>query len=87
MRKLPIRTCVACRQGKPKNQMLRVVRTPQGEVIVDRTGKCAGIGAYVCDDPECIAKCAKRKLLDKAFGVALSDETYAEIQRQYEQKS
>lgn len=66
--------------------MLRVVRTPDGDVRIDRTGKCAGRGAYVCDDPQCIEKCVKRRIFDKVFGVRLSDETYGEIARQYEQK-
>ena len=86
VRKQPVRTCVACREGKPKSEMLRVVRTPEGEVKIDRTGKCAGRGAYICNDPACIEKCVKKRIFDKVFGVRLSDEDYASIAEQYGDK-
>ena len=86
MRKQPVRTCVACREGKPKAEMLRVVRTPDGEIKVDPTGKCAGRGAYVCNEPSCVEKCVKKRIFDKVFGVRLSDEDYASIAEQYVKK-
>ena len=86
VRKQPVRTCVACREGKPKAEMLRVVRTPEGEVKIDRTGKCAGRGAYICNDPVCVEKCVKKRIFDKVFGVRLSDEDYASIAEQYGDK-
>lgn len=87
MRKQPVRTCVACREGKPKAEMLRVVRTPDGEIKIDPTGKCAGRGAYVCNEPSCVEKCVKKRIFDKVFGVRLSDEDYASIAEQYVKKS
>lgn len=86
MRKQPVRTCVACREGKPKAEMLRVVRTPDGEIKIDPTGKCAGRGAYVCNEPSCVEKCVKKHIFDKVFGVRLSDEDYASIAEQYVKK-
>lgn len=86
MRKQPVRTCVACREGKPKAEMLRVVRTPDGEIKIDPTGKCAGRGAYVCNEPSCVEKCVKKRIFDKVFGVRLSDEDYAFIAEQYVKK-
>ena len=86
MRKQPVRTCVACREGKPKAEMLRVVRTPDGEIKIDPTGKCAGRGAYVCNEPSCVEKCVKKRIFDKVFGVRLSDEDYASIAKQYVKK-
>ena len=86
MRKQPVRTCVACREGKPKAEMLRVVRTPDGEIRIDPTGKCAGRGAYVCNEPSCVEKCVKKRIFDKVFGVRLSDEDYASIAEQYVKK-
>ncbi len=86
MRKQPVRTCVACREGKPKAEMLRVVRTPDGEIKIDPTGKCAGRGAYVCNEPSCVEKCVKKRIFDKVFGVRLSDEDYASIAEQYVKK-
>lgn len=86
MRKQPVRTCVACREGKPKAEMLRVVRTPDGEIKIDPTGKCAGRGAYVCNEPSCVEKCVKKRIFDKVFGIRLSDEDYASIAEQYVKK-
>ena len=86
MRKQPVRTCVACREGKPKAEMLRVVRTPDGEIKIDPTGKCAGRGAYVCNEPSCVEKCVKKRIFDKVFGVRLSDEDYVSIAEQYVKK-
>lgn len=86
MRKQPVRTCVACREGKPKAEMLRVVRAPDGEIKIDPTGKCAGRGAYVCNEPSCVEKCVKKRIFDKVFGVRLSDEDYASIAEQYVKK-
>ena len=86
MRKQPVRTCVACREGKPKAEMLRVVRTPDGEIKIDPTGKCAGRGAYVCNEPSCVEKCVKKRIFDKVFEVRLSDEDYASIAEQYVKK-
>ena len=77
---------MACREGKPKAEMLRVVRTPDGEIKIDPTGKCAGRGAYVCNEPSCVEKCVKKRIFDKVFGVRLSDEDYASIAEQYVKK-
>ena len=55
-RKIPIRMCIGCRERKPKKELIRIVRTPQGELLIDDTGKKAGRGAYVCPKLECVAK-------------------------------
>ena len=60
-KKIPVRMCVACREMKPKKEMLRVVRPKEGDVFIDLTGKAAGRGAYVCNDPACIRKLKKRQ--------------------------
>ena len=64
---IPMRTCIACREMKPKKEMLRVVRNADGEIFVDVTGKAAGRGAYVCGGEECMKKLNSKKLLNKAF--------------------
>lgn len=64
---IPMRTCIACREMKPKKEMLRVVRNADGEIFVDATGKAAGRGAYVCGGEECMKKLNSKKLLNKAF--------------------
>lgn len=67
VKKIPQRTCLGCRAVKPKKELVRIVRTPEGEVIVDATGKKAGRGAYTCPSPECLEKAFKGSLLDKAL--------------------
>ena len=58
-KKLPTRRCVGCSEHRAKNELIRVVRTPQGEVVLDRTGKKNGRGAYLCPDPACLKKAVK----------------------------
>ena len=64
---IPMRMCIACREMKPKAEMMRVVRNADGEIFVDVTGKAAGRGAYVCGGEECMKKLNGKKLLNKAF--------------------
>jgi len=79
----PKRMCVACRGLFDKSDLLRIVRTPDGEVLLDRTGKKAGRGAYICDNPDCMRKCVKGKLLNKTFKVFLSEEVYGKLSEEY----
>ena len=83
-RKIPVRRCVGCNTQKPKNELVRVVRSPDGTVSVDLTGKKAGRGAYLCPSTACLAKARKAKRLQNAFGVEVPDEVFdrltAEIQ-------
>ena len=74
-RKIPMRMCVGCREMKPKKELLRAVRSPDGEVTLDLTGKKAGRGAYVCFHAECLNKALKQKQLNRALDVRLSEET------------
>ncbi len=67
MRRFPTRTCVACRTARQKRELLRVVRTPAGEVVVDPTGKAPGRGAYVCTDPACQHSTQTRAALRRAL--------------------
>ena len=66
-KKIPMRMCVGCREMKPKKELLRVVRSPQGEVSLDPTGKKAGRGAYVCYSPDCLHRALKQRQLDRAL--------------------
>ncbi|NLC15381.1 MAG: YlxR family protein [Firmicutes bacterium] len=65
----PQRTCLGCREVRPKRELLRIVRTPEGAIEVDPTGKKSGRGAYVCPKGECVEQLAKSKRLGKALGV------------------
>lgn len=82
-KKIPVRMCVACREMKPKKEMLRVVRPKEGDVFIDLTGKAAGRGAYVCDDPACIRKLKKGRLLNKVFSAEISAEVYEKIEEDF----
>ncbi|MDE6549881.1 MAG: YlxR family protein [Clostridia bacterium] len=86
MKKTPLRMCIACRSELPKKEMLRIVRDKQGNISLDFTGKAAGRGAYICDNPDCIAKCVKNKLVGKALDVSVSEDTYIAIKEAYDKK-
>ena len=73
-RKLPQRKCLGCNTVKPKQELVRIVRSPQGEVLLDKSGKRPGRGAYVCPNEECIVKAITGKSLEKSLGVAISDD-------------
>ena len=79
-KKVPMRTCIACRQSKPKKELVRIVRNKDGEFFVDRTGRLNGRGAYVCDDNACFEKIIKRKMLGHAFGVEVPNEVYVSVE-------
>ena len=68
-KKIPMRMCVACRTMRPKKELIRIVRTPEGAVIADRTGRANGRGAYLCADPACLEKAIKSRALDRALEV------------------
>src|SRR6266481_9207741 len=74
---VPLRTCISCRQNKPKRELLRVVRTPDGHVLVDATGKKSGRGAYLCARLSCWENAIKKKRLEQEFEVTISDEDRA----------
>ena len=79
MKKIPMRSCVVTREKLPKQELVRVVRTPEGNVIIDTTGKSNGRGAYLKNDKEVIEKARKSKILDRTLEVQISDEIYDEL--------
>jgi predicted RNA-binding protein YlxR (DUF448 family) len=74
---IPLRTCVACKATKPKRELLRVVRTPDGHVMLDATGKKSGRGAYICARLSCWETALNKKRLEQEFELALSEEDRA----------
>ena len=74
---VPLRSCVSCRETKPKRELLRVVRTPDGHVLVDATGKKSGRGAYLCARLSCWDNAVKKKRLEQEFELTISDEDRA----------
>jgi len=70
-KRIPLRQCLGCREMKPKRELVRAVRSPDGEVSLDNTGKKPGRGAYVCSSAECLKRAVKSKALSRAFGVEI----------------
>lgn len=81
VRKIPLRTCVVTKEVLPKQELLRIVRTKEKEVIVDLTGKLNGRGAYIKKDVEVLEKAKKSKILEKRLEVKIEEEVYDEIKR------
>ena len=75
-KKVPVRMCAGCGGRFDKRDLVRVVRTPQGDVQLDLTGKMAGRGAYVCHDPACLQKARKKRAFERALEVTISDAVY-----------
>ena len=81
-KKIPMRQCVGCREMKPKKELIRVVRSPEGQVSLDFRGKLPGRGAYVCPDPACLARARKSRALERAFETALPPEVWQALEEQ-----
>ena len=81
-RKVPLRLCVGCQQMKPKKELLRIVRTPEGAVVIDPTGKKAGRGAYLCPQVECLERAVQGRRLDKALATSIGPEVEASLREQ-----
>lgn len=81
-KKIPMRQCVGCREMKPKRELIRVVKSPEGAVSLDFKGKLPGRGAYVCPQTECLARARKSKALERAFEMQLPAEVYQELEQQ-----
>ena len=81
-RKIPMRMCVGCREMKPKASLLRVVKPQEGDAHIDRTGKAAGRGAYVCESIECLKKAEKIRALDRALDTKIEPEVFRMLEKQ-----
>jgi predicted RNA-binding protein YlxR (DUF448 family) len=79
-KKIPVRMCIACREGRPKKELVRVVATDNG-LEVDESGKAQGRGAYLCPDVDCLDRARKIKAFDRALNAAMSDDAYNAIKR------
>ena len=84
VKKIPQRQCVGCRTMKDKKSLLRLVKTPEGDILLDATGKKSGRGAYVCPDSECLKKARKSRALERALETAIPDAVYEALVQQME---
>ena len=82
MKKVPQRRCVGCGESFPKSDLLRVVRTPEGEVVLDFTGKLNGRGAYVCKKAECFRTAGKKKRLSSNLSAEIPEEVLERLERE-----
>ncbi len=83
-KKIPMRQCLGCREMKPKRELIRVVRSPEGEISLDFKGKANGRGAYICRQPACLAKAMKSRALERAFSAPVPLEVMARLQAEME---
>lgn len=81
-RKIPLRMCVGCREMKNKKELLRIVRTPEGSVEIDKSGKKSGRGAYICPQIDCLQQAIKGKSLQKALENDIPDEVIDKLKQQ-----
>ncbi|MEE8706392.1 MAG: YlxR family protein [Oscillospiraceae bacterium] len=81
-KKIPMRMCTGCGEMKPKKELVRVVKSPEGEVSLDLTGKKPGRGAYVCKSAECLRKARKSRRFEKAFSTKIPDEIYDAMEKE-----
>ncbi len=81
-KKIPLRQCVGCREMKEKRELIRVVKSPEGEVSLDFKGKKPGRGAYLCPNAECLKRARKARALERAFETALPVEVYEALETQ-----
>lgn len=81
-RKIPVRRCTGCGEGRPKKELVRIVRSPEGEISLDLTGKKPGRGAYICPKTACMNKARKAKRLENAFGIQIPPEVYELLEQQ-----
>ncbi len=79
-----MRQCVGCREMKPKKELVRVVRSPEGAITLDFRGKSPGRGAYVCPDPDCLKKAIRSKALARALDTAIPQEVYDALEKRME---
>lgn len=79
-KKIPMRMCLGCGEMKQKKELIRVVKSKEGEISLDLTGKKSGRGAYICKDLKCLQKARKSRRLERSFSCQISDEIYDKME-------
>ncbi len=80
VKRIPMRMCLGCGEMKPKKELIRAVKSPEGEISLDLTGKRSGRGAYICRNIECFRKARKAKRFEKAFSCRISEQVYDDME-------
>lgn len=86
-KKIPMRQCLGCREMKPKKELVRIVRSPEGDIDLDFKGKSSGRGAYICPNADCLKKAIKAKAIEKAFETSIPQEIYERLKTRMEVES
>ncbi len=81
-KKIPMRRCNGCNEQKTKKELIRIVKSPDGEISLDLTGKKSGRGAYICNNIDCLQKVRKSKRIDRTFEMTIPDEVYNSLEEQ-----
>lgn len=81
-KKIPLRKCTGCNEMKYKKELIRVLKTPEGEIVLDKTGKKNGRGAYLCNSTECFQKARKSKGLERSLQIKIPDEIYEALEKE-----
>ncbi len=81
-KKIPMRQCIGCGSMKEKRELIRVVRTPEGEIALDRSGRMNGRGAYICPTQECLEKAVRNKGLNRSFKMAVSSDVTERLRQE-----
>lgn len=84
VRKIPMRKCIGCQEMKNKKEMMRVLKTPEDEIVLDTTGKKNGRGAYLCFSGECLEKAEKNKGLERSLKIAIPKTVYESLKKELE---
>ena len=84
-KKIPLRKCTGCGEMKPKRELVRVVRSPEGEISLDLIGKAAGRGAYVCRSAACLRAARKARRLEKAFACTIPEDIYDRMEKEMDE--
>ena len=82
VKKIPLRKCSGCGEMKPKKELIRVVRSPEGEISLDTNGRAAGRGAYLCPDIECLRVARKARRFERSFECAIPEEIYDRMEQE-----
>ncbi len=82
MKKVPMRQCIGCQEMKSKKEMIRVIRTPEGEICIDVTGRKNGRGAYICHDMECLKKAVKNHGIERSLKMQIPEDVYKRLEEE-----
>lgn len=81
-KKIPMRQCIGCGEMKEKKELIRIIKTPEGKLVLDKTGRQNGRGAYICNNAECLAKARKSKGLERSFKQSINAEIYDALEKE-----